>query len=105
MALTIVASKTPPGNLSVSHVELHALGERQIGSVVHCSRRASHVTFPRIRASLAPEARFFLAPEGATNLRAGRADIDVRNTAVRPTHGEEALGLAHIQRKNRRGEA
>src|SRR4051794_17131139 len=43
-------------------------------------------------------------PEGPADLRPGRPDVDVRDSAVRPVRGDEPLRLAHVHREDRRRE-
>src|SRR4030095_15279678 len=43
---------------------------------------------------------FLLAAEGAANLRAAGAGIDVGDAAIAPPNAEELLGLAKIVREN-----
>src|SRR5256885_12604550 len=52
---------------------------------------AAHVGLPRVGAGFAAAAGLLLAPEGAADLGARGADVDVGDAAIRG--GEEALGL------------
>ena len=64
-------------------VELHALGQRQGRAVVDRVGGAAHVGLPGVRAGLAAAAGLLLAAEGAADLGARGADIDVGDAAIR----------------------
>src|SRR5690606_36414915 len=64
-----------------SEVELDALCQRQRVGVVDGVGLAAHVRAPRIRARLATAAGVLLAAEGAADLGAGGADVDVGDAA------------------------
>ena len=63
---------------------------------------AAHIGLPGIRAGLAAAARLLLAPEGAADLGAGGADVDIGNAAVRSDGGDELFHLAHVGGEDRR---
>ena len=90
---------------SLPDVELHALGQRQRGAVIDGVGGAAHVGLPGIGAGLAAAAGFLLAAEGAADLGAGRADVDVGDAAVGAGRRDEALGLAQVVGEDRRGQA
>src|SRR3954452_18292666 len=60
-----------------------ALGERQILRVVHRVRGPAHVVAPRVGPRLATAARLLFAAERAADLGSARADVDVRDAAIR----------------------
>ena len=90
---------------SLPDVELDALRERQRGAVVDGVGGAAHVGLPGIGAGFAAAAGFLLAAEGAADLGAGRADVDVGDAAVGAGRREEALGLAQVEGEDRRRQA
>lgn len=63
--------------------KLNPLRQRQILRPVDRVRLSAHINFPCVRAGFAPAAGFFFAAECAADLRARRANIDVRNPAIR----------------------
>ncbi len=71
---------SPP---SSGDVKPHALGQRQLLAVVDRARLPAHVGFPGVGAGLAAAAGRLLAAEGAADLGARGADIDVGDPAVR----------------------
>ena len=79
---------TAPGG---SDVELDALGQGQLARVVDGVGGAAHVGFPGVGAGFAATAGFLLATEGAADLGARGADVDVGDAAV--GGGQEAFGL------------
>src|SRR6185437_3263915 len=89
----------------VTSAELDALGERQLVRVVDRIGRAAHVRLPRVRAGLAAAAGLLLATERATDLGAGWTDVDVGDAAVRTVRRGEPLGLADVEREDRRRQA
>jgi hypothetical protein len=59
-----------------------ALGERELGGPVDGVGLAAHVDLPGVAARLAAAAGFLLAAEGAADLGAAGADVDVGDAAV-----------------------
>src|SRR5689334_16153226 len=86
-------------------VELHALRERQLAAVVDRVGGAPHVRLPAVRARLTTAAGFLFAAEGAADLGARRADVDVGDSAVGAERRREQLGLAQVGREDRRRQA
>ena len=68
--------------LSSAMSKLHALRQRQGRAVVDGVGGAAHIGLPGVGAGLAAAAGFLLAAEGAADLGAGRADVDVGDAAV-----------------------
>ena len=79
----------------LAHVELHALGERQIAAPVHRAGLAAHVGLPGVGPRLATAAGFLLATEGPADLGTAGADVDVGDAAVGAFCRQELLGRAH----------
>src|SRR3954453_22112297 len=73
--------------------ERHALRQRQLARVVDRVGGAAHVALPRVGAGLASATGLLLPAEGAADLRAGGADVDVDDAAVRAVGGKEPLRL------------
>ena len=96
-------ARAPTGGVYTSKRD--ALGERKVAREVHRRGLPAHVRAPRVRARLAAAARLLLPAEGAADLGPARADVDVRDAAVRSGGCEEALGLAEVGREDRRREA
>src|SRR5260370_1205910 len=86
-------------------IEPHALRERKLRPEIDRVGGATHVSLPGIGAGLAAAAGLLLAPKGAADLRSRRPDVHVGDAAVRPGCGYEALGLAHVEGEDGRGEA
>src|SRR6188472_671428 len=84
--------------------ELDALRQRQVLAVVDRAGLPAHVGLPGVGARLAAAAGFLLAAEGAADLGARGADVDVGDAAVAARGGEELLGRAHVEREDRRRE-
>src|SRR6185437_741504 len=76
---------------SALELELEPLGERQVARPVDGVGLAAHIRLPGIGAGLPPAARVLLAAEGAADLGAGSADVDVGDAAVAARGGEEGL--------------
>src|SRR5690606_12059806 len=74
-----------------SEVELDALRQRQRVRPVDGVGLPAHIGPPRIRARFPATAGFLLAAEGAADLGAGGADVDVGDAAVRAGRREELL--------------
>ena len=68
-----------------------ALRKGKLGTVINSVGLATHVGLPRVGTGLASPARFLLSTEGSTDLRTGRTDVDVGDTAVGTFGGQEAL--------------
>lgn len=85
-----------PDHNSSHHVELDALGQRERAAIVDGVDRTPHIGFPRVGSGLASAAGLFLATEGATNFRAGWADIDVGNAAIGATHRQKFFRFAQV---------
>src|ERR1043165_6540773 len=60
-----------------SHIKPDPLRQRQVRGVVHRVGRPPHVGLPRVAAGFAAAAGELLAAEGAADLRAAGADVDV----------------------------
>src|SRR5262245_36697868 len=110
VAPTTIASRTAAearrGELirSSLHVELHALGERQLAARVDVSGLSAPVGRPGVAAGLAPAAGLLLAADRAADLRARRPDVDVGDAAVAAAVREPALGRVQVGGEDRRGE-
>src|SRR5208337_5669740 len=65
-----------------SDVELHPLGERQPGRIVHRARLPAHVALPGVGAALPSASGLLLAAEGAADLGSRRTDVDVGDAAI-----------------------
>src|SRR6478736_3761309 len=87
--------------LAAGSAELDALRQWQLGREVDRVRRTPHVRLPGVRSGLSTSPGLLLAPEGAADLRAGRAEVDVRDAAVRACGRDEPLGLADVQGEDR----
>src|SRR6185312_8713857 len=74
--------------------ELHPLGQRQLAGIIDGIGTLAHVGPPRVRAGLPSAAGFLLAAERAADLRPGRADVDIGDSAV--GFGQESFGLAQV---------
>src|SRR5690606_31772549 len=61
-----------------------------------------HVRLPAIRTGFAAAARVFFAAERASDLRAGRADVDVRDAAVAADCRKKPLCVLQAIREDRR---
>src|SRR5688572_16508926 len=73
--------------------EVDALSERQLQAPVDRVGLAAHVRLPAVRAGFAAAAGVLLAAECATDLRARSTDVDVGDTAIAASCGQEALGV------------
>ena len=82
-----------------------ALRQRQRLGVVHRVGGAAHIGLPGVGAGLAAAAGFLLAAEGAADLGARGADVDVGDAAVGAVGRQEALGLAQVGGEDRRRQA
>ncbi len=76
-----------------SNVETDALSQREVFAPVDRVCLAAHVLLPRIRTTLAAAAGFLLAAEGATDLGARGADVDVGDAAVAASGAPECERL------------
>src|SRR5262249_8531667 len=90
---------------SLPNIERHALGERERAAEVDRVGGAAHVSLPGIGAGFTAAAALLFAAERAANLGSSRPDVDIGDAAVRAGGGYKPLRLAHIERKDRRGEA
>src|SRR5690606_23191136 len=86
-------------------VELDPLRQRQRVGVVDGVGLAAHIGPPRIRARFPATAGFLLAAEGAADLGARGADVDVGDAAVRTGRRQEALGGLQAASEDRRRQA
>src|SRR3546814_17222299 len=68
-------------------------------------RLPPHVGPPCIRTRFAAAAGFLLATEGAADLGAGGADVDVGDAAVRTRGGQELLRRLQVVGEDRRRQA
>src|SRR5699024_10228496 len=91
--------------LVASDVELDALGQRQFVRPVDGVGLAAHVGAPRVGTGFAAATGVLLAAEGAADLGAGGADVDVGDAAVRSDVRQEALGHLHVLREDGAGQA
>ena len=72
--------------------ELDSLSQRQVLPPVDGIRLAAHVIFPSIRTRFAATTGLLFAAECTADLRAGRADVDIGDTAIATVRGQELLG-------------
>src|SRR6185312_5090216 len=86
-------------------LELDSLGERQVARPVDGVGLAAHVGPPGIGARLAAAAGILLPAEGATDLGARGADVDVGDAAVAAGAGEEELGVLQAVGEEGRAQA
>src|SRR5690606_10598897 len=75
-----------------SELEPDTLRQGQLPGVVDSRGLAPHVPLPGVGAALAPAAGVLLAAEGAADLGAGGADVDVGDAAVRADGAQEGFG-------------
>src|SRR6185312_15869200 len=102
----LTAAAGQEGGLALeSELELDSLGERQVARPVDGVGLAAHVGPPGIGARLAAAAGVLLPAEGAADLGARGADVDVGNAAVAARAGEEELGVLQPVGEERGAEA
>src|SRR2546425_1001883 len=70
------------------------LCQGQFRRVIDRDGLPAHVVLPGIAAALASAAGFLLAPEGAADLRAARAEVDVGQAAIAAAAGKKLFSLA-----------
>src|SRR5579864_6153500 len=76
--------------------ETDTLGQRERIAVVDRVGSPAHVDLPDVGARLAAASGFLLTAECASDLRAGRANVDVGDAAVRAFGGQKSLSLLQI---------
>ena len=72
--------------------ELDSLRQGQRLSPVDGIRLAAHIIFPGIRTGFAATTGLLFTTECTADLRAGRADVDIGDTAIATVRGQELLG-------------
>src|SRR5271154_5396024 len=90
---------------SFFNIEPHALRERKLRPEIDRIGGPTHIGLPRVGAGLATAAGLLFAAKGAADFGSRRPNVHVGDAAVRARRGNKSLGLAHIERKDRRGEA
>ena len=90
---------------SLFNVEPDALRERKLHPEIDRVGGPTHIGLPHVGAGLATAASLLLAAKGAADLGSGRPNVHVGDAAVRARRRNKSLCLAHIERKDGRGEA
>src|SRR6516162_5062080 len=90
---------------SLFNVEPHALRERKLDPEIDRVGSPTHIGLPHVGACLATAAGLLLAAKGAADLGSRRPNVHIGDAAVRARRRNKSLCLAHIERKDGRGEA
>src|ERR1039457_5230967 len=81
---------------ALSQLEFDALRQRQLAGPVERVGLPPHVGLPRVAARFAAAAGILLTTEGAADLGATGADIDVGDAAIAAAMAQECLGRNQI---------
>src|SRR5262249_28556577 len=90
---------------SLFNVEPHALRERKLHPEIDRVGGPTHIGLPHVGAGLTTAAGLLLSAKGAADLGSRRSNVHVGDAAVRARRRNKSLCLAHIERKDGRGEA